>query len=117
MLQLSKLEILDISKNKVTIIPDEITPEIPSKTVKLPSSVFEVVLAHYLQHDLARFEQLIETWDSTIYDTASVVKAVGAKLVTRPRNTTFDVVSLFLLYASAQGTATALLIRLFPVDA
>jgi cytochrome c oxidase subunit I+III len=36
-------------------------------------------------------------------------------LVTRPRNTTFDVVCLFLLYTSAQGAATALLIRLFPV--
>jgi len=36
-------------------------------------------------------------------------------LVTRPHNTTFDVVSLFLLYASAQGVATALLLRLFPI--
>nr|WP_314444275.1 cbb3-type cytochrome c oxidase subunit I [uncultured Sphingomonas sp.] len=35
-------------------------------------------------------------------------------LVTRPRNTTFNVVCLFLLYTCAQGAATALLIRLFP---
>jgi cytochrome c oxidase subunit I+III len=35
-------------------------------------------------------------------------------LVTRPRNTTFDVVSLVLLYTSAQGTATALLLRFVP---
>ena len=34
-------------------------------------------------------------------------------LVTRPRNTTFDVVTLFLLYSCAQGAATALLLRLF----
>lgn len=37
-------------------------------------------------------------------------------LVTRPRNTTFDVVSLFLLYSCAQGAATALLLRLFPMN-
>jgi cytochrome c oxidase subunit I+III len=35
-------------------------------------------------------------------------------LVTRPRNTTFDVTCLFLLYTAAQGGATALLLRLFP---
>jgi cytochrome c oxidase subunit I+III len=35
-------------------------------------------------------------------------------LVTRPRNTTFDVVSLFLLYCCAEGAATALLLRFFP---
>ena len=35
-------------------------------------------------------------------------------LVTRPANTTFDVVSLFLLYTAAQGAATALLLRFFP---
>ncbi|WP_338503743.1 cbb3-type cytochrome c oxidase subunit I [Sphingomonas kaistensis] len=38
-------------------------------------------------------------------------------LVTRPSNTTFDVVALFTLYTAAQGAATALLIRLFPVAA
>jgi len=38
-------------------------------------------------------------------------------LVTRPRNTTFDVISLFVLYAAAQGAATALLLRLFPASA
>ena len=37
-------------------------------------------------------------------------------LVTRPRNTTFDVVSLFLLYTSAQGAATTLLLRFFPAS-
>jgi len=37
-------------------------------------------------------------------------------LVTRPRNTTFDVVSLFLLYAAAQGAATTLLLRFFPAS-
>ncbi len=37
-------------------------------------------------------------------------------LVTRPRNTTFDVVSLFLLYTAAQGAATAMLLRFFPAS-
>jgi cytochrome c oxidase subunit I+III len=35
-------------------------------------------------------------------------------LITRPCNTTFDVVSLFLLYTCAQGAATTLLLRFFP---
>ncbi|WP_300975277.1 cbb3-type cytochrome c oxidase subunit I [Sphingomonas sp. LHG3406-1] len=35
-------------------------------------------------------------------------------LVTRPANTTFDVVTLFSLYTASQGAATALLIRFFP---
>ena len=35
-------------------------------------------------------------------------------LVSKPRNTTFDVVSLFTLYTAAQGSATALLLRFFP---
>ncbi|MCL6250474.1 cbb3-type cytochrome c oxidase subunit I [Altererythrobacter sp. KTW20L] len=35
-------------------------------------------------------------------------------LVTRPRNTTFDLLTLFFLYACAQGSITAMLIRLVP---
>ena len=35
-------------------------------------------------------------------------------LVTRPRNTTFDVITLFLLYCAAQGGTSAMLTRLFP---
>jgi cytochrome c oxidase subunit I+III len=35
-------------------------------------------------------------------------------LVTRPANTTFDVVCLFTLYTAAQGAVTALLLRLVP---
>ena len=37
-------------------------------------------------------------------------------LVTKPRNTTFDVISLFLLYTAAQGGATAFLLRFFPAS-
>lgn len=37
-------------------------------------------------------------------------------LVTRPRNTSFDVVCLFALYTAGQGAATALLLRLFPMS-
>jgi cytochrome c oxidase subunit I+III len=35
-------------------------------------------------------------------------------LITRPRNVTFDIVSLFMLYTAGQGAATAALTRLFP---
>jgi cytochrome c oxidase subunit I+III len=35
-------------------------------------------------------------------------------MIVRPRSVTFDVISLFLVYACVQGAATALLTRLFP---
>ena len=35
-------------------------------------------------------------------------------LVTRPRNNSFDLVTMFIVYAGAQGAAAALLVRLFP---
>jgi cytochrome c oxidase subunit I+III len=35
-------------------------------------------------------------------------------LIVRPRNNSFDLVVMFILYASAQGTVGALLVRLFP---
>lgn len=59
---------------------DEITPYIQEAKSKLPPSVYEVVLAHYLHEDLSRFEQLIEAWDPTLYDRASIIKAIRAKL-------------------------------------
>ena len=37
-------------------------------------------------------------------------------LVTKPANTTFDVVTLFLLYTTSQGAVTAGLLRLFPAS-
>ena len=38
----------------------------------------------------------------------------SAGLVTRPRNTTFDVITLFMLYAAAQGALGALVTRFVP---
>ena len=35
-------------------------------------------------------------------------------LVTRPRNNSFDLATLFLAYTGAQGAAAALVVRLFP---
>lgn len=35
-------------------------------------------------------------------------------LVTRPRNNSADLITLFLTYTAAQGIAAALLTRLFP---
>ena len=35
-------------------------------------------------------------------------------LVTKPRNTTFDVIVLFVVYAAGQGAIAATLTRLFP---
>ena len=35
-------------------------------------------------------------------------------LITRPRNNSFDLVTLFILYTAAQGLITALIVRLFP---
>ena len=35
-------------------------------------------------------------------------------LITRPRNTTFDVIVLFVVYTAGQGLIAATLTRLFP---
>jgi cytochrome c oxidase subunit I+III len=39
------------------------------------------------------------------------------RLLSRPASTNFDVVTLFLLYTCAQGTAVALLLRFVPAAA
>lgn len=65
----------------------EITPYIPTTPLSppLPSVIYEIVLAHYLSHDVARFrELLLENWKPegtrTLYDPRTIIDAVTRKL-------------------------------------
>ncbi|KAB8532558.1 hypothetical protein FH972_025503 [Carpinus fangiana] len=61
---------------------DDITPHIPIRGLKsrLPSTVYEVVLAHYLKTDMLRFEQLMGTWDPSLFDAESIANTIHGKL-------------------------------------
>lgn len=61
---------------------DEISPFVPSTDLRppLPSSVYEVVLGHYISTDPARFNELLDRWDPELFDISSVVTAVETRL-------------------------------------
>lgn len=61
---------------------DEIAPYVPSTQVHppLPSLVYEVILGHYIQRDRVRFKDLLEKWDTQLYDVRAVAEAVENKL-------------------------------------
>ena len=61
---------------------DEITPYIPSTGLKpsLPSTVYEVVLGHYIAEDRTRLSQLLEVWDLELFDGRSVISAIKDKM-------------------------------------
>ncbi|KAF2224429.1 vacuolar assembly protein-like protein [Elsinoe ampelina] len=61
---------------------DEITPYIPAGDMRppLPSFVYEVVLGHYITHDAARFGELLDKWDTGLFDVGSVATAVETRL-------------------------------------
>ncbi|KAK3679105.1 Vacuolar protein sorting-associated protein 41, partial [Vermiconidia calcicola] len=58
-------------------------PHIPSGTeARLPPTVYEVVLGHYVHADVARLKELLEVWDPglELFDAGSVVAAIEARL-------------------------------------
>lgn len=71
---------------------DEITPYIPSttlacdregikaKNIVLPSTVYEVVLGHYIVTDPARLKELLDIWDPELFDVGSVITAIEDRL-------------------------------------
>ncbi|KAK4982400.1 Vacuolar protein sorting-associated protein 41, partial [Elasticomyces elasticus] len=61
---------------------DEITPYIPTTqlTPPLPSTVYELVLGHYVITDPLRLKELLEQWDPALFDVDSVVSAIEGKL-------------------------------------
>lgn len=61
---------------------DAISPHIPAMelTPPLPSSVFEVVLGHYVSTDRKRFQELINIWPSDLFEISSVTIAIQDQL-------------------------------------
>ncbi|KAI9686114.1 MAG: Vacuolar protein sorting-associated protein 41 [Bogoriella megaspora] len=61
---------------------DEITPHIPTATLKppLPSMVYEVVLGHYIAKDCLRLEELLSEWDFDLFNISSITSAIESRL-------------------------------------
>ncbi|KAG5951574.1 hypothetical protein E4U53_002783 [Claviceps sorghi] len=61
---------------------DEITPHIPSKPLQppLPTTMYEVVLGHYIQNDKPRFKELLQTWPVELFDVRTIITALENQL-------------------------------------
>lgn len=61
---------------------DEITNFIPIEPMRppIPSSIYEVVLNHYIQSDKLRFKDLLDRWSSDLFDVNSVTTALENQL-------------------------------------
>lgn len=60
----------------------EITNYIPSEQMHppLPSTIYEVVLGHYIQTDKPRFRELLERWPTDLFDANTVSTALENQL-------------------------------------
>lgn len=63
---------------------DEITPHMPTKSLRpvIPSLTYEVVLGHYLVEDKPKLQELLNTWDNTIFDISRLATAIESKIET-----------------------------------
>ncbi|KAG6015477.1 hypothetical protein E4U43_005256 [Claviceps pusilla] len=61
---------------------DEIAPHIPSKPLQppLPTTIYEVVLGHYIQNDKPRFKELLERWPAELFDVRTITTALENQL-------------------------------------
>jgi hypothetical protein len=61
---------------------DEITPFIPTTQLKPPleSTIYEVVLGHYIAHDRPRVRELLDQWAPDLFDINSVTTALENQL-------------------------------------
>ncbi|KID98180.1 Tetratricopeptide-like helical, partial [Metarhizium majus ARSEF 297] len=61
---------------------DEITPHIPSQTMHppLPTTIYEVVLGHYIQNDKPRFRELLDHWSTDLFDVRAITTALENQL-------------------------------------
>lgn len=57
---------------------DEISSHIPTleMTPPLPSSIFEIILGHYVEIDRFRFKELLDEWPSDLFDISSITTAI-----------------------------------------
>ncbi|EDN97477.1 hypothetical protein SS1G_12002 [Sclerotinia sclerotiorum 1980 UF-70] len=61
---------------------DEITNFIPTAQINppLPSTIYEVVLGHYITHNLPRVRELLEQWSPDLFDIKAVATALENQL-------------------------------------
>ena len=61
---------------------DEITPYIPITQMKPPleSTIYEVILGHYIANDRPRVRELLDQWSPDLFDVQSVTKALENQL-------------------------------------
>ena len=61
---------------------DEIASFIPTKPLQppLPSLMYEVVLGNYISRDRIRLKELLEIWETDLFDARSVTSAIENKL-------------------------------------
>jgi hypothetical protein len=64
---------------------DEITPYVPSTMLQppLPSEVYEIILGHYIVSDPPRLANLLDKWDTELFDVHSIITAIESRLRTR----------------------------------
>lgn len=57
---------------------DEISSYVPTLelTPPLPSSIFEIILAHYLERDRVRFKELLDQWPSDLFEISNITTAI-----------------------------------------
>lgn len=61
---------------------DEITNFIPIEPMRppIPSTIYEVVLNHYVQNDKLRFKDLLERWNPDLFDVNTITTALENQL-------------------------------------
>lgn len=61
---------------------DEIAPHIPSEPLHppLPTTIYEVVLGHYVQNDKPRFKELLDRWPTELFDVSTITTALENQL-------------------------------------
>ncbi|KAH6891318.1 hypothetical protein B0T10DRAFT_402377 [Thelonectria olida] len=61
---------------------DEITSYIPTEPMhpRIPTTIYEVVLGHYLQNDKLQFRDLLERWPPELFDIKTITTALENQL-------------------------------------
>ncbi|KAJ4255522.1 Vacuolar protein sorting-associated protein 41 [Fusarium torreyae] len=61
---------------------DDITNYIPTEPMHppLPSTIYEVVLGHYIQNDKPRFRELLDRWSPELFDIKTITTALENQL-------------------------------------
>ena len=61
---------------------DELAPFIPTTQLRppLPSTVYELMLGHYISDDPLRFSELLERWPPELYSPETVIEALQSKI-------------------------------------